>query len=96
MTMINCSGIAAGVPTLACISAATNYMLGYSILILLTGLLMFRLSAEPMKERMTAILFFTAIFTFMGAIQNMLFPDHFFTISAILFLGAITLLVIRK
>lgn len=81
---------------LACVSAQTDYIIGYVLLILLISMLFFKLQGEPTRERMAAILFFTAIVTAMGAIQEMLFPTYWFIVSVTLAIGAVVMLVVRK
>lgn len=93
--MIDCSGTAVGPDTLACISLQTEYFIGYFVLALLIALLFYKMRQHPMRERFTAITWTAALITGMGAINNMLFPDAFFVVSAILFIGALVMLFVR-
>lgn len=94
--MIDCGGLQAGTETLACISSQTDYLIGYVLLLLLVGIIYFRLQDQPTRERMVATLLVTALISFMGSINNILFPDRFFAVAAVLFLGSLVLLVIRN
>lgn len=94
--MIDCTGLQAGAPVIACISEATQYRIGYILLILLIGILYFRLGEAPTRERIAATSFITAIITFMGSINNILFPDSFFALAAVALLGSIVMLMIRN
>lgn len=96
MPMIDCSGVSAGVNTLACISEATSYAPGYIFLVLLAAVLFYRLHTEPNRERVAAVLLVLAVVSAMGAVGNTLFPDHFFITAAVLFIGSLVLLVMRK
>lgn len=93
--MISCPNLQ-GVQALACVSAQTDYIIGYVILILLISMLYFKLQGEPSRERFASILFFIAIVTAMGAIEQMLFPTYWFIVSVTLAIGAVVMLVIRK
>lgn len=96
MAMISCAGVSAGVNTLACISAATNYAPGYIFLVLLAAALFYKLNYEDMRARLSAVLLVVSIVSAMGAVGNTLFPDHFFIVAVVGFIGSLVLLVIRK
>lgn len=93
--MISCPGVT-GVASLACISEQTSYLPGYIFLVLVLALLYFRLEREPTRERFASIMLFLAIVTAMGAVNEMLFPTPWFVVAAVLFVGAVGMLVIRK
>lgn len=93
--MISCPDMT-GVASLACISSQTQYILGYTFLVLITATLYFSLSREPTRERLASILLFLAMVTAMGAVQEMLFPTRFFIVAVTLAIGAAFMLVIRK
>lgn len=96
MAMWTCNNVEAGTAVLACISQNTNYTIGYTFIILLAGILLWRFTQYPFKERIAVVSLLLAIVTFLGSIQNILFPDHFFTLSAILFIGSFAMLAIRS
>lgn len=96
MPMIDCSGIPAGVASLACISEQTNYAVGYIFLVLLAAALFYNLSHEPNRQRLAAIMLVLSLITAMGTLGNMLFPDHFFIVASVLFIGSLVLLVMRR
>lgn len=96
MPMIDCSGVSAGVNSLACISAATNYVPGYVFLVLLAAVLFYRLGFEDMRSRFSATLLVVSLVSAMGAVGNTLFPNHFFIVGVVGFIGSLVLLVIRK
>lgn len=93
--MISCPGVE-GIAALACISEQTNYIIGYVLILLLVGMFFYKLQGEPTKERFASIMFFIAIVTAMGAVEQMLFPTYYFMVAFTLALGAAALLVIRK
>lgn len=93
--MISCPGVY-GVDSLACISAQTNYILGYLLLILLVSVIYFRLHREPTRERFAAVMILATIVTAMGSIKEMLFPNTFFIVALVLGIGAVVLLIVRK
>ncbi|MCA1800638.1 MAG: hypothetical protein LC650_05040 [Actinobacteria bacterium] len=93
--MISCPGVY-GVDSLACISLQTGYVPGYILLVLLVATLYFRLGREPTRERLAAVMLVTAIVTAMGSVQNMLFPDRFFIVATVLFIGSVVMLVVRS
>ena len=94
--MIDCTGLNAGAPVIACISEATDYRIGYILLMLIVGIIYFRLGEAPTRERLAATMFITAIISFMGSINNILFPDSFFALAAVAFLGSLVMLIIRN
>jgi len=94
--MIDCSGVPAGAESIACISAQTGYMVGYVLLLLIAAVIFFRLEREPVRQRMAAMLLVVAFVSALGAIRNLLFPDHFFIVGAVLFIGSLVLLVMTK
>lgn len=93
--MISCPGVT-GVAAMACISSQTDYILGYTFLVLLVATLYFSLEREPTRERFASIMLFIAVVTAMGAVQEMLFPTRFFIVAVTLAIGAAVMLVIRK
>lgn len=87
---------AAGIDTLACISANTNYVPGFAFLVLLVAILFFRLNAEPMRERVAATMLVVALVSALGSYKSMLFPEQFFIVSVVLFIGAGVMLIVRS
>lgn len=86
----------AGIATLSCISANTNYLPGFVFLVLTFAILFFRLNHEPMRERLAASLLVVAILSAIGSFQSMLFPETFFIASAVMFIGAAVMLIVRS
>ena len=91
-----CNGIAPGVPVLACLSEASNYVPGYVFLVLLVAVLFYSLNREATPERIATILFVTAIVTAAGSVSSMLFPPQFYVVAAVLFLGSLGMLFWRR
>jgi len=90
-----CTGVS-GVGALSCISANTNYVPGYVFLLLVFAVMFFRLSREGMRERMAATFLVVALISAIGSYESMLFPEQFFIASAVMFIGASVMLVIRS
>jgi prepilin signal peptidase PulO-like enzyme (type II secretory pathway) len=94
--VIDCRLVSAGVDNIACISAATDYNIGYVFIILLTAVLYFNLANNFPRERLATTLLVVSIVIMLGTVRNMLFPDHFFIIASVLFLGSLGMLAWRN
>ena len=60
-TISGCANTVAGVPNIKCFMGLANFVPGVAILILLFGILYWRMSAEPTRERLAASTFAVAI-----------------------------------
>jgi len=90
--MIDCFGVPAGIQSLACLSAEANYLPGYIFLVLLISILFFSLARDAPRERMAAVMLVVAVVTAIGSVEQVLFPSHFFVVSAVLFIGSVGML----
>lgn len=85
--LAECAGVAVGIPSIRCASAASDYYFGWALILLLIIVLFVRLSGNPIKDRFTTTFIAASFATiFMAAIG--LLPEIAFTWAIIVAVGA--------
>lgn len=90
-----CSGLNAGLPVIACLSAEASYLPSYILLVVLFAIIFFRLNREPTRERLASSLFATSIMGLLFAAGSLV-PDRALGILVVLTVGSGILLITKS
>ena len=96
MASINCMGVPVGPEVLACVSASTEYVIGWYLIVTIMTILFFRLNRETMSDRLTATLFVGVIITMLGTIRGMLFPTSYFPYLLVAFVIVVVASIVSR
>lgn len=94
--MIDCAGLTTGAPVLACYSSQTDYLIGWSLLILIGLIIFFNLAGEPMRLRLSVTMLSVSVLAMLGSVRGIFFPETYFIYTMVLAIGAAVMLFIRS
>lgn len=96
MTFLSeCAGLAVGIPVIKCASAATDYVFGWSAVIVLLLIVFFNLDAETTKDRVAVTILVNTVVIGILVVFGLL-PENAFTWAAMAGVGALVVQVFTK